>query len=315
MRRKEGQPALPKAVAVVGPTASGKTSLAIALARRFGGEIVSADSRQLYRGMRIGAAVPEGRWTSKEGRRSYLVEGVPHHLMDVRSPARPVTAAEFRAMAARKLRDIARRGKVPFLVGGTGLYVSAVVDGLAIPEVPPDPAVRGKLERLPTGRLYGMLARRDPAYAARIPKENRRYVIRALEVMQATGTPFSELQRRRTPAEFEWLRLGIMRPREELYRRIDRRVDEMMGEGLRDEAARLGRRYGWERPSMTGIGHRQFRAYLEGEEPLEKAVVRLKRDTRRYAKRQLTWFRRDRKIVWVKGEAEAVRRVQKFLKN
>jgi tRNA dimethylallyltransferase len=303
----------PKAIAVVGSTASGKTALALMLAREFGGEIVSVDSRQLYRGMRIGADIPEGEWKTVSGRRAYHVEGIPHHLMNVLSPAKPITAAEFRDMALRKMRDIVKRGKLPILVGGTMLYMRALTDGITLTEVPPNEEYRKRLEKLSTVRLYGILQRKDPMYAARIPRENRRYAVRALEVMEATGRTFTDVQAERTPVPFDILQLGVSRPVEELNRRIGLRVDDMVAEGLAEEASRLASRYGWEVPSMTGIGHRQFKAYLEGQGTLQKAIEQVKADTRRYAKRQRTWLRRDGRINWVKGYREAKGRVRRFL--
>lgn len=305
---------LPKLIAIVGPTASGKTDLALALAKRFKGEIISADSRQFYRGTEIGSDIPEGKWQSGGAakKKRYMVKGVPHHLMAFLPPSRAFTAAEFKEAVVRIAREIAGRGHVPFLVGGTGLYIKAVVDNFAIPAVPPDPAFRKRMEAKTTGMLAAMLERRDPAYARRIPKNNRRYLIRALEVIEATGRPFSVEQGRGEPL-FDVLQLGIRRPRPEIYRRIEARVDAMMKRGLLDEAKRLGRRYGWSVPAMTGLGHRQLGLFLRGKASLEEAVALIKRDTRHFAKRQTTWFRRDGRIRWVKNEKDAVSRVKKFL--
>lgn len=303
----------PNAIAVVGPTASGKTALALKLAREFDGEIVSVDSRQLYRGMRIGADIPKGEWKTVRGHRAYYVEGVPHHLMNVRSPAKPVTAAEFRDMALRKMRGIVKRGHLPILVGGTMLYVRALTDGITLTQVPPDAAYRERLEKLATSKLYAMLEKKDPAYAARIPANNRRYAARALEVMRATGRTFTDIQAERSPVPFKILQLGVSRSVEETNARIGARVDEMVIEGLVEEARRLAKRYGWDVPSMTGIGHRQFKEHLKGGEPLESAIERVKADTRRYAKRQRTWLRRDTRIRWVEGYGEARLAVRRFL--
>ncbi len=303
---------LPKLIAVVGPTASGKTDLAIGLARRFRGEIVSADSRQLYRGTEIGSATVAGRRAVVGGRRALVARGVAHHLLGILPPSVTLTSAGYKDKAIRALRGIIARGKVPFLVGGTGLYVRAVVDNFAIPEVPPDPALRRRLEAKTTPALYALLRRRDPAYAGRIPPGNRRYAIRALEVIEKTGRPFSEAQGRGAPL-FDTLTIGVRRPREALYHGIDRRVDAMMAAGLLAEAKRLGRRYGWHVPAMSGIGHRQLGMYLRGEIDLPEAVRLIKRDTRRYAKRQMTWFRREPAVRWVKNEAEARLLVAAFL--
>lgn len=305
---------LPKLIAIVGPTASGKTDLALALAKQFKGEIISADSRQFYRGTEIGSDIPRGKWrrTKNGERRAYMVKGIPHHLMAFLPPSKAFTAAEFKEAVVRLAREIARRGRVPFLVGGTGLYIKAVVDNFEIPAVPPNPAFRKRMEAKTTGMLAAMLERRDPAYARRIPRNNRRYLIRALEVIEATGRPFSVEQGRGEPL-FDVLQLGIRRPRPEIYRRIESRVDVMMKRGLLDEAKHLGKRYGWSVPAMTGLGHRQLGMFLRGETPLAEAVALIKRDTRHFAKRQTTWFKRDERIRWVKNEQDAVSRVKKFL--
>ncbi len=305
---------LPKLIAIVGPTASGKTDLALSLAKKFGGEIISADSRQFYRGTEIGSDIIPGKWVKKYGRRTYVAKGIPHHLVSFLSPSKTFTAAEFKDHVIRISRDIAARGSVPMLVGGTGLFIRAVVENFDIPTVPPNSVFRAKMEKKTTGVLFAMLQRRDPVYAARIPKNNRRYVIRALEVIDATGQPFSSAQGKGKPL-FDVLELGIRRDREALYARINARVDAMMKRGLMKEAKHLGKRYGWSIPAMTGLGHRQLGLHIQGKISLEEAVELIKRDTRRYAKRQLTWFRRDKQILWVKNEAEAVRKAKVFLKK
>ncbi|KPJ85528.1 hypothetical protein AMJ57_02710 [Parcubacteria bacterium SG8_24] len=304
----------PKLVVITGPTAAGKTSLSLRIAKRFGGEVVSADSRQLYRGTEIGSDIIPGKWVGRGRARHYVAEGISHHLTAFLEPDEPITLAEYREMALRKIDEIIGRGRLPIVVGGTGLYIRAIVDNLRIPEVPPDRAMRRKLGRKTTPQLFARLKRRDPAYAARISPNNRRYLIRALEVIEATGKPFSKLQGKGR-AHYDVLQLGVTRPREELYGRIESRVDEQIEEGLVKEARRLSKRFGWDIPPMTALGHRQLKGYLEGQITLEEAIRLIKRDTRRYAKRQLTWFRRDRRIRWVSGVQEAESLVRRFLKN
>src|SRR5687767_6928644 len=214
---------LPKLIAIVGPTASGKTDLAVALAKRLKGEIVSADSRQFYRGTEIGSDIIPGKWVKKYGRRTYIARGVPHYLVGFLPPSKSFTAAQFKDHVIRISRDITKRGHVPILAGGTGLYIRTVVDNLDIPAVPPDAAFRKRMERRTTAALYAELKKKDPAYAARIPAGNRRYAIRALEVIAATGKPFSEVQGKGEPL-FEVLQLGIRRPRAKMYRRSDART-------------------------------------------------------------------------------------------
>ncbi|MEK9152061.1 MAG: tRNA (adenosine(37)-N6)-dimethylallyltransferase MiaA [Patescibacteria group bacterium] len=305
---------LPKLVVVVGPTASGKSDLAIVLAKKFHGEIVSADSRQLYRGMDIGAAVEPGRWVKRGTRRIYVARGIAHHLTAFRSPAKPLTAAEYKSLATRAIRDVGARGKLPIMVGGTGLYVNAVVYNFTIPEVAPNQALRRSLEKLPTATLFAKLRQADPVYASRITPQNRRYIIRALEVIAATGRKFSELQQKGKPL-FETLLLGVGRPQAELYRRIDARVDAMMRRGLIKEARTLGRRYGWDNPALSSLGHRQLGLALQEKMTLEAAVDLIKRDTRRYAKRQIAWFKRDRRIKKVRSASAAAQMVKTFVKR
>lgn len=315
MSRKTPQSTdLPKLIAVVGPTASGKTDLALALAKRFRGEIISADSRQFYRGTEIGSDIIPGKWTRKYGSRTYVAKGVPHYLVAFLSPSKTFTASQFKDHVIRIARDIAKRGHLPILCGGTGLYIRAVVDNFDIPEVPPDPAFRARMEKRTTDALYKELAQKDPVYLSRIPPNNRRYTIRALEVIAATGKPFSEVQDRGEPL-FDVLQIGVKRDRTEAYRRIDARVDRMMKQGLLEEAKKLGKRYGWSVPAMSGLGHRQLGQFLRGEIALEEAVRLIKRDTRRYAKRQVTWLRRDKRIRWVKDASEAKPVIKRFLAN
>lgn len=290
---------LPKILVVVGPTASGKSDLAIALAKKFCGEIVSADSRQLYKGMEIGAAIGPTR-------------GVRHHLMATLRPDEPITVAEWKRMAEAAIDDILARKKTPIIVGGTGLYTKAIAQNLAIPEVPPNPALRAALEKKSAAQLYAMLRRKDPDYAGRVSPQNRRYATRALEVMAATGKRFSQAQGVGQP-KYDVLTIGVAVPRETLYARIDSRVDAMMKRGLLKEAKRLVKKFGWASQSMTAIGYRQFRAYLETGKGLDAAVENLKRDTRRYAKRQMTWYRREPAVLWVTTPAKAIALASKFL--
>ncbi len=261
----------------------GKTALSLTLASEFDGEIVSADSRQVYRGMDIGTAKP----TPAERQR------VPHHLIDLVSPGEPYSLAQYQQLAYQVIREIHARGRVPFLVGGSGLYVRAVLDGLAIPQVAPDPERRAALEREDCGILYARLQQLDPRAAETIDRYNKRRVIRALEVYHAAGRPISDLQALQPP-EYRVLRIGLTMPREELYRRIDARVDAMVKAGLVEEVHRLmAQGYQLNAPSMSGLGYRQIAAYLEGEAILDEAIRLLKRDTRRFVHHQYSWFRLD----------------------
>lgn len=287
-------------VALVGPTASGKTALALALAERLpaalglrGAEIVSADSRQIYRLMDIATAKP----TAEERAR------VRHHMVDVVWPDEDYSLAQYQRDAQVAIADIWARGRLPLLVGGTGLYIRAVVDGLAIPEVAPQPDLRAELEaELATNGLPPLVARLvalDPVAAGHIDTRNPRRVIRALEVCIASGRPFSEQQGSR-PTPYHAVTLGLRMERAALYARADARIAAMLAAGLLAETAALvARGYAWTLPAMSSLGYREMGAYLRGETTLDEAVTRFERATHAYIRRQESWFRADPRIHWL----------------
>ncbi|MGC9359845.1 MAG: tRNA (adenosine(37)-N6)-dimethylallyltransferase MiaA [Anaerolineae bacterium] len=272
-------------VAVVGPTAVGKTALALGVAGCVPAEAVSADSRQIYRHMDIGTAK-----VSAEER-----EILPHHMVDVVDPDETLTLAQYLEDAKRAIADIAARGKLPLLVGGTGLYVRALLEGWTVPRVAPDPDFRARMKQLAREQGHEVLGERlaavDPEAAERIDSRNVRRVIRALEVYQATGRLISELQRKVPPNWDVWT-IGLTCPRELLYQRIDARVDQMIAQGLLDEVRwLLEHGYGRDLPAMSGLGYQQLAAYLMGEMSLPDAVQQIKRDTRNFVRKQYNWFR------------------------
>lgn len=280
---------------LVGPTAVGKTALSLELARRFNGEIVSADSRLFYAGMDIGTAkpTPDERAATR------------HHLIDVCRPDETLSLGQYQRLAYQAIDDILDRGRLPILVGGTGQYVWAVVEGWGIPEVAPQPTLRAALGSLGAEELTRWLVELDPVAAGRIEPRNTRRVIRALEVTLVTGRPFSHLQRK-TPPSYRPHIIGLWREREALYRRIDERIDRMMAEGLLDEINQLRQDgYGPDLPPMSGLGYRQLQDYLDGDMSLEAAVERIKFETHRFARQQATWFRRDdARIHWFDADDE-----------
>ncbi|MEZ4511937.1 MAG: tRNA (adenosine(37)-N6)-dimethylallyltransferase MiaA [Chloroflexota bacterium] len=282
---------------LVGQTAVGKTALSLRLAQQFGGEIISADSRLFYRGMDIGTAKP----TAVE--RAL----VPHHLIDLCAPDETVTLGTYQQLAYGVIEWVGKNGRLPLLVGGTGQYVQAVVEGWGIPRVAPQPALRQALEALGGDELARWLAALDPEAAAKIDPRNVRRVIRALEVTLVAGRPISDIQRK-NPPPYNICLIGLHRERESLYRRIDARVDQMMADGLLDEVAGLLAQ-GYDEPlaAMSGLGYRQLLAHLRGELSLAEAVARIKFETHRFARQQATWFRRDDpKIAWFNMDGAGV---------
>ena len=296
-------------IAIVGPTAVGKSALALRLAQLFGGEIVSADSRQVYRYMDIGTAKP-----SPEERTL-----VPHHLIDITDPDQDFTLALYQGMASSAIEDIQRRGRLVFLVGGSGLYVKSIVEGLSIPRVAPDTELRQALEEKSADEgytsLYKELQKVDPVAAGKIDPKNVRRVIRALEVYHTTGIPFSSHQK--SAPSFDCLIIGLTTNRNDLYVIIDSRVDGMIQRGLIDEVKGLMQRgYSLDLPAMSSLGYKQIGQYINGDLGLEEAVQRIKYDTHRFARHQYAWFRpEDESIHWfdVKDEASNYGDIQELI--
>ena len=282
-------------VAVAGPTASGKTALAVELALRLGGEVISADSMQIYKGMDIATAKP----TAAEQK------GVPHHLIGFLEPTEEFSVADYAVLAHRTIREVHERGKLPILAGGTGLYLDAVVNNITFAEIETDSALRAELARLAreqgTECLLEELRAVDPESAARLHPHNLARIIRAVEVYRLTGIPMSEHQRRSrlTPQLYRTALLGLnFRDRQRLYDRIDLRVDRMLEAGLLEEARQVLAQDSL-KTARQAIGYKELIPYFAGEETLAEAVGRIKQESRRYAKRQLTWFRRNERINWI----------------
>jgi tRNA dimethylallyltransferase len=289
---------VPSVVVLLGPTGVGKTPLAVDLARDLGGEVVSADSRQVYRRMDIGTAKPTPAQRA----------AIPHHLLDIVDPDEGFSLAEFCERAHTVLCEIAGRGRVPLLVGGTGQYLAALLEGWRIPRVPPQPAFRERLaeEAREHGgeSLYRRLQAVDPEAAARILPGNLRRIIRALEVYEFTGELFSR-QRRREKPPYNFLVFGLTMERPALYRRVDERAAEMVRQGLVAEVrSLLAAGYGWDLPAMSSLGYIQFRPYVEGRSSLEEAVARLQHDTHAFIRHQYTWFRRLPVERWIEAGSE-----------
>jgi len=281
-----------KLLAVVGPTASGKTALAVELAKRYGGEVVSCDSMQIYRGMTVATAAP----TPEEQ------QGVPHHLVGIIEPTESFSVVEYVRLAKEAIAGIVSRGNIPVLCGGTGLYYNSLVDGIEFSEAAELPGLREQLRQRALSEggevLLAELAQFDPDTAARLAPADHKRIIRAIEVYRATGVTMTAhiAQSRSRPSEYEAATVGLFcSDRQWLYDRIDRRVDAMLERGLLEETRRFYDRYGTG-TAVQAIGYKELRPYLDGECTLDTAADNLRRATRRYAKRQISWFGRDERI-------------------
>lgn len=333
MSRTKKSNDLPPLIVILGPTASGKTGMAIKLAKKYNGEIICADSRTIYKGMDIGTAKPGPRKSTRMNHKCSLINGVPHYMIDMVRPDQEFTVAQFKEQAIKIIKDIQKRGKLPFLVGGTGLYISAIVDNWQMPAVPPNKKLREKLEkqtkRYDSGYLYQKLLKLDPRAKDFIQKENLRRVIRGLEVCLLTKKPFSQLRQKGEPM-FKVQQIGIKIPRKQLYKRINQRVDKMIKIGLVGEVKKLSKKYSWHLPAMSGLGYRQIGLYLQNKIGLDEAIELIKKETRHYAKRQMTWFsapkgrdlaslagqaggRRDKRIHWF--SPINLKKIQRLIKN
>lgn len=318
-----------KLLAILGPTSSGKSDLAVKLARRFNGEVVSADSRQVYKGMDIGS----GKITKKEMR------GVPHHLLDVASPKKRFTVAQYQKLAWKVIRNIWKRGKMPILCGGTGLYVQSIVDDLVIPEVPPDAKLRAKLEKLSTEKLFKKLKKLDPRRAKNIDKQNRRRLIRALEIVIKTGKPVPVPSHETRMREISHpglvtLQLGIAKSKKELTKAIKKRLYKRLKQGMVAEVKKLRRNgISWKRLEEFGLEYRAIAQYLQSKITKQEMINKIQKESEQYAKRQMTWFsahggsarlakapakrasggKHDKRIKWIRNYKEAERIARKFL--
>lgn len=291
-----------KLIVIVGPNASGKSALAVAIAKKFDGEIVSADSRQVYKGMDIGS----GKIPKKE------MDGIKHHLLDVASPRSVFSVTRYRKIAVKAINNINRSGKVPILCGGTGFYVQSVVDGIVVPEVKPDWALRQKLEKLPPDRLYAMLKKIDPKRAKTIEAKNPRRLIRAIEIVETTKKPVPDLKK--NPLPYEILILGVKKSEKDLKKLILKRTKKRLKAGMVAETMRL-RKSGlsWKKLESFGLEYRQTALFLQKKISRGQMVNNINKEDWQYAKRQMTWFSRDSRAVWLTKPGRANALVKHFL--
>ena len=301
-------PSKPPLILIVGPTAVGKTELAIQLAEKLNGEIISADSRLFYRGMDIGTAKPSQEELAR----------VPHYLIDIVNPDETLSLAVFQEKAKEIIADIHSRGKLPFLVGGTGQYVRAVTEGWTPPEVTADEQLRAELEKKDKEWLHARLQLLDPEAAAKIDARNVRRTVRALEVILTTGRKFSE-QRGQVESPYQLITIGLTRPRPELYQRVDERIDLMFANGLIEEVKRLldaPRGYSPSLPSMSAIGYRECVSVVKGLLTEEQAKVEMRRVTRIFVRRQANWFKEsDPNIMWFRVKDGVIEEIEKYIRH
>ncbi len=281
-------------IVILGPTASGKTGLSLELAQKFDGEIISTDSRQIYEEMEIGTAMilPNEQ------------KGVPHHMLSITTPDKTLTLGEYKELVLKEIAEIQKREHIPMLVGGTGLYISAIIEGYDVPRVAPNEKLRKKLNEEATKHgseyIHEKLKKLDPEAAEKIHPNNTRYVIRAIEINK--GTKSAKPDKKSGP-QFDVFMIGINWPREKLYDRINQRVEIQVKEGLLEEVRKLLRKgYAEELPSMSSLGVKEIIPFLRGEQDLEECKETLKKNTRNYAKRQMTWFRRYDNVHWLTPE-------------
>ncbi len=297
-------------VVIVGPTAVGKSAVALHLAQALDGEIISADSRQVYRGLDIGTAKPTPAERAQ----------IPHHLIDILDPDETLGLAQYQALATAAIDAIQGRGRLPLLVGGTGQYIRGVLEGWRAPEVAPNPALRAYLtaeaERKGADKLFAWLAALDPAAAGWIDPRNVRRVVRALEVTLTTGRPFSEL-RRRQPPSYDALQIGLTLPRDVLYARADARIDAMIAAGWADEVRRLLEQgYNLSLPAMSSLGYREMGRYVLGQIDLAEAIRLIRQATRRFIRHQANWFRlSDPRIHWFDMTQERAEEIEGIVRE
>ena len=301
-------PSKPPLILIVGPTAVGKTELAIQRAEKLNGEIISADSRLFYRGMDIGTAKPSQEELAR----------VPHYLIDIVNPDETLSLAVFQEKAKEIIADIHSRGKLPFLVGGTGQYVRAVTEGWTPPEVTADKKLRVELEKKDKEWLHARLQLLDPEAAAKIDARNVRRTVRALEVILTTGRKFSE-QRGQVESPYQLITIGLTRPRPELYQRVDERIDLMFANGLIEEVKRLldaPRGYSPSLPSMSALGYRECVSVVKGLLTEEQAKVEMRRVTRIFVRRQANWFKEsDPNIMWFRVKDGVIEEIEKYIRH
>ena len=290
-----------KLIVILGPTASGKTDVSIRLAKKYKGEIVSADSRQVYKGLNIGS----GKITKKE------TKGISHHLLDVANPKQRFTVSQYQKLTIKEIKKIQKKGKIPFLVGGTGFYIQSVVDGIIIPEVKPNQKLRKQLSKKTTKEIFKILKKLDPKRAKTIDANNPVRLIRAIEIIKSTKKPIQKIT---SNPEFEVLEIGIKKSPEELKKLIHKRLGKRLKQGMIKEVINLHKNgLSFKRLEELGLEYRYIAQYLQEKISYDDMISILEKEIWHYAKRQLTWFKKDRKIYWVNTYREILPIIDKFI--
>ncbi len=294
-----------KIIVILGPTASGKSDLAVKIAQRSNGEIISADSRQVYKNLDIGS----GKITKKEMR------GIPHHLLDIASPKKTFTVTQYQKLAKKAIKKILAKGKIPIICGGTGFYIDSLIYDYQLPIVPPQPKLRKRLEKKSIEELFKKLKKLDPRRAGDIDRRNKRRLIRALEIILTTKKPIAVLRKYQDKkTSYDFLKIGIKKLPEELKKLIIQRLKKRLKQGLIKEVKNLHKKgLSWQRLDNLGLEYRYVSRYLRGLISKEEMVKTLEKEIYRYAKRQMTWFKRNKEIKWVERRKDASKLVKKFL--
>lgn len=308
-----------KIIVILGPTASGKSEIAVKIAKKIDGEIISADSRQVYKGLNIGSGkVPR----DKSKNQNYFYKGIKHYLIDVASPKRTFTVTQYQKLAKKSLTNIIKRGKIPIICGGTGLYIDALIYDYKFPKVPPQPKLRKKLEKKSTEELFKQLQKLDPRRAKNIDKNNRRRLIRALEIILVTNKPVPLLNNIRAnprsnqcESAYEVLKIGIKKSSEELKKLIAKRLKKRLKEGMIEEVENLRYQYGlsWKKLNNFGLEYRYISRYLRSLINKKEMINLIQKESEKYAKRQITWFKRDKNIIWIENPQKSFSIIQDWL--
>lgn len=298
-----------KLVVILGPTASGKTDLAIKLAKRFNGEVVSADSRQVYKGLNVGS----GKITKKE------MAGIPHYLLDVANPKRKFTVAQYQKLALKAIKNIQKKNKIPILVGGTGFYIQSIINGSVMPKVAPDWKLRKEMENKGAEVLFEKLKKIDSNRAKNIDRFNKRRLIRAIEIVLKTGSPVPIIVGDPRSLNFDILQIGILKSNEELKKSINIRLTKRLKDkAMINEVKKLhshltGYGLSWKRLEEFGLEYRFVAQYLQNKITYEEMIDKIQKESEHYAKRQMTWFKRDKRIIWIKNDNRAIEIVDEFI--